>query len=273
MTPRNLSRYAVVLVVLLAFAPLPLAAAELATLAQVQWGDNPLAPVGGSSVPGTDIAENMDSFSDEGASFIGSASAFAEYGRVGVLADANANNSPYLFNAAVGQAGFTDALTITGGTPGTPGTITFTVQVDGSATTTGDGQVLADVVLVQGDLLTGDLDGVFQFADGGFSFTSKEFNFIYDQPFDFTVTLGVNASVNGSILDPPPHSVTGSAVGSFENTVTLTGMAVYEGGVPVTSFAVQSQSGTAYPIPEPSTLALLGAALAGWALARLRSRR
>lgn len=210
-----------------------------------------------------------DGFDTGSESFSGSASATASFGSLGVFGDASAVDSPNILNSASGGAAFTDSMTVSGGTPGTPGTISFTFDITGSSTSTGDGTVVAQLYVIQGELDLESLgDATVEIDQGGFSFTTEEFPFNYDEEFFLSVLLNVAASVPGDLFTLP-IAATGTATGSYENTVELTGIQVSQNGQPVGSFSITSGSGTQYPqssnqqaegTPEPgaTTLILLG---------------
>lgn len=235
------------------------AAPELATLTEVGWGnptiedlldpENLTLEFGGSD-QGTDSATYTDGFDDGLSSFNGTANASASYGAVGVFATAASVDSTFLVSRAIGQAAFTDTMTITGGTPGELDTVTFTLDVTGTSSTSGDaGLVFIDAFVVR--VLDGveDIDLIIEFDQDSFTYESKEFTFRYDEPFELSIGLGVQASV----------VLTSSATGDFANTVTLTDAAV-SGGAP---FSLAAGSGTVYPfgnlVPEPASWILLSA--------------
>ncbi len=94
-------------------------------------------------------------------------------------------------------------------------------------------------------------------------------------PFTFGVPIPVQASLSlilgvnyGAVITTPGDLFDSQGFIDFSNTASLSAIEVLDAqGSAVPGFTVSSESGAVYPVPEPSTLALLGAsALLSYAL-------
>lgn len=234
--------------------------------------------------------------------FIGSASAHAEYGRLGVAASGSkaGGTSSFNFDSAASFARFQDELTLNNPAfaTGTAATVSFSFHIEGSMSSASNAPFTqqSDVALgVRVD--SGGIFDVFRatlindqlpFVRGGSSglpgaFNSGPgvlsgaaditslggFNFQWGVPFKLEVALR-------TLLNPCCFGT--SQTTDFFNTARLSGITVNGAGGPITDFLVSSSSGTAYSaagvtaVPLPCSLPLLGAGLAALGLRR-RARR
>jgi hypothetical protein len=159
-----------------------------------------------------------------------------------------------------------DTLTITGLPNGTAGKLFVTFTLDGAAAETAPGQVLGQYFFLantpsQSFLLTRAQDGI---VTG--EVHRPPIDFVFGEPFVFTIQLQVNVEQTDEAVGPPFSPVFASI--DYGDTVRWTGVAVTDASeVPVPGFAITSESGTQYPIPVPEpgapSLLLAGAAALG----------
>jgi len=224
--------------------------------------------------------------------FDGTADARASYGSLGAAAHANIaggvpGSSLALFEST-GAATFSDTLTASSASManGSAGTVRYTFSVDGSLTSLGtpgaflfgetyaalDVQHLGGPVyeLMNAHVRRGGLGTISNnpppagwvtstgSLSGGSTF-AIDMPMVWGQPWDLKVGLLAWAY--------------GTADSSFLSTAELTGLELFDAGHnPVTTFSITAASGTHYAaaVPEPSTVVLMLAGLAGlmWRKAR-----
>ncbi len=245
-----------------------------------------------------------------GGSFTGSASATADYGRLGVSANGTMTGatSSGTFHQTSGFARYQDTLTLTspGIATGTVGAVDFAFLIEGmlkslpNAPYTQQGDIALGIRVGTGvgnvgrapwysfmgtvvndgmPFLRGGGTGIpgnFILAPGSFSgsaevLSTANFEFQWGVPFEMEVAF----------LTTTYACCNGaSLVSDFLNTAVLSGISAKAGNTAITDFSVLSASGTAYgpdgvlAVPEPGGAALLlggGAVLLAWR--RRASRR
>jgi hypothetical protein len=221
----------------------------------------------------------------------------ADFGQLGaeVIAQATSNADPnqgggetFGRNQATGIAtvSFLDELTIVGGAPGTLGFATFLLIVDGATSTASTHapdprtSVVDAFAIVR---LTGvaDSPGATPVTAAANPLLNVAFSTILtiDVPFTFgelvlveaELIVGAQAFADG---DGPGELVVSTGVSDFWSTARWGGVAAVRdaSGASLASWSVTSASGTdyaqAFPVPEPTTVALLGLATGGAGLRR-----
>jgi hypothetical protein len=162
-----------------------------------------------------------------------------------------------------------DTWTITGGSGA--GTLRAFFTVTGSIAS------VPSVGLQQGDLriatvvgngaAAGSTGPIVQSGIYGFS-DSDGLPFVFGVPFpiEFVSNLGISVSAPNE-----GGAIFAAVLADFSNTAVLSAIEVYDDqGQPVPGFAIVSESGTAYPVPEPDAFAIGSIACA--VLARLSRR-
>jgi hypothetical protein len=209
--------------------------------------------------------------------FSGSSSASSSYGRLRSQATATltntfynssnaANGNPNIF-VAVGQAGFTDKLTFTGGSILPTHKVRYIYFISGQMSGTECVAALVTNIGASSESVSFNSASGSQIAQ---YFTTNLYDvsgtFQQDVRTTFLSSFQTNTQfkIDGSTL-------TGAA--NFSSTATLTGIEMFDAsGNRVTNFTVTSESGTAYStVPEPATFIACGLGIAG--ILRKRSKR
>jgi hypothetical protein len=170
--------------------------------------------------------------------FVGTASAWADYGRVGAYAAVDADRALYPLNRALAEAAFSDVLRVLG--PTGEGFIVYTYTITGSA----EGEDAdAHLFLRHSGDPDEELAGeVTQTA----SFDSLPHHITFGAPFETGVSI--------LALAPMTEGQSGAAYADFSAGASLTGIRVFDGQMqPLVGWTVESQSGTAYPVPAGGT--------------------
>jgi hypothetical protein len=195
-------------------------------------------------------------------------------GRAQVIVDVP-YSSPGTFFGGSGRGSARDVWTITSPGRSGPGTFKAFFSVDGSISSVpGPGPVTADLRLA---LTAGD--PVYAVGSTGPIAAGGVYGFEGDAsiPFTFGAAFPVEmASSFGASIAAPSNGVgfSSAVITDFSNGAYLSAIEVYDGqGQPVSEFAIATESGVAYPVPEPSARAagaLVCAALG--AVAQMRRR-
>jgi len=183
-----------------------------------------------------------------------------------------------LFTSGFGSASvvargiYRDSVTITspGITTGTPGTLTYSIYVNGLLMSDGGDsdagyQLIADLdggasdISKSGTLFSPHLGGAFQ--GDPFGTYSATINFQYGFALSLYVEVDASVSLGYSDTNHPGSATTNMLSSSYWGGITN----VQANGSPVASFTANSASGanlapSQVPVPEPQTLGLLSAA-------------
>jgi hypothetical protein len=189
-------------------------------------------------------------------------------GRVEVLVDAP-YSSPGSFWSGSATGLVRDTWTINGGSGSGTLRVSFTVGgsivgVPSAGTVQGD---LRIAVVVAGGVAAGSTgpiveSGVYGFIEG------NALPFVFGEPFLVEITSALTTSISAP---NDGAAIFGLLDADFRAGAYLSSIEVYDDqGQPVPGFTLVSESGTAYPVPEPDTAAIGGIACAALAA---RSRR
>jgi hypothetical protein len=227
---------------LIAAIAAPAASASLTTHAAVGYGSGPLI---GPDLYGAATCSAQTSYTGAG-SFSGSAVAQAAYGNVGAVATVEALNALYPLNRALGESSFLDTLQVNG--PTGDGFIIYTYTLTGSAQGEADAHLFLRHSGDPDEELAGEVTSTS-------TFDSLPHHITFGQPFQTGLSLLVIASI--------AQGQSGQAFGDFSAGAALTSVRIFDAQMnPLQGWTIQSESGTAYPVPSPVTvvpLVLLGA--------------
>jgi hypothetical protein len=199
------------------------------------------------------------------------ASGDGNYGDLHAGASASFDITGSPTNAFVrGGASFVDQLTISFAPwNGQPGLLYLDYSLDGTISSTGEGNAFADVSIQAGTSLfpgTQSWTQTYAASTSGVFTTPAPINFIYGQPFGLYFALDLFAGTATSNSDGTFNYGAASGIGTgsaqFLDTLILTGLNPTDvNGNPAVGVQFASSSGTQYSTdgvaPEPSTAALL----------------
>ncbi len=171
--------------------------------------------------------------------FNGESSSHGEYGLVGGTVSISSVDASYPTNRALAEATFHDTLTISG--PLGAGFVQYEYTLIGHA----EGEADAHLFLNhQGDP-SEELAG--EATEGGI-YTSEIHNIVFGTPFDHGLSINIAAFIGLGETEEAGADFYAymSGVHVFDSLMT-----------PVASFSISSVSNTSYPLPAPSTVALL----------------
>lgn len=232
-----------------------------------------------------------------GGSFVGEASARADYGRLGVAASGTMTglSTSSTYRQTAGFARFQDTMTLSnpGVATGTAGSVDFAFLIDGvlkslpNAPYSQQGDIALGIRVGSGVgnvgrgpwysflATVGDnglpyvrggstgLPGAFVLGPGSLQGSAEVLS-----TANFDIRWGEAFEVEVALLTSVSPCCSGASLSSdFMSTALLTGISARAGGVAITDFSVLSASGTAYgpggllAVPEPATVALWSAGL------------
>lgn len=232
-----------------------------------------------------------------GGSFVGEASAWAQYGLLGVAAKGTmtGGSTSSTYAQAAGFARFQETLTLNkpGVVTGTAGTVDFAFLIDGlmqslpKAPYTQQGDIALGIRVgdgvgnaarapwysFMGTIVSGGepnvrgggtgMPGAFVLTPGNMAGSAEVLS-----TANFQIQWGVPFEMEVALLTSVYPCCYGTSLESdFLTSALLTGISARAGGVAVTDFTVLSASGTGYgpggllPVPEPATVVLWGCGL------------
>lgn len=171
--------------------------------------------------------------------FTGESSSHGEYGLVGGIVSISSVDASYPTNRALAEATFHDTLTISG--PLGAGFIQYEYTLVGEAFGEADAHLFLNHQGDPSEELAGEA------TEGGI-YTSEFHNIVFGTPFDHGLSINIAAFIG--------LGETEEAGADFY--AYMSGVHVFDSSMtPVASFSISSVSNTSYPLPAPSTVALL----------------
>jgi len=171
--------------------------------------------------------------------FNGESSSHCEYGLVGGTVSISSVDASYPTNRALAEATFHDTLTISG--PTGAGFIQYEYSLIGEAFGEADAHLFLNHQGDPSEELAGEA------TESGI-YTSEFHNIIFGTPFEHGLSINIAAFIGLGETEEAAADFYAymSAIHIFDANMT-----------PISSYSIVSESGTTYPLPAPSTLALL----------------